>query len=986
MKIKLLQKLMLSAFLMVGSIIYAQTVTGTVSDATGPLPGVNILVKGTATGTQTDFDGNYSLDVSSADAVLVFSYVGYKTQEIAVNGQTTIDVVLVEDTALLDEVVVVGYGTAVRKEITTAVTSVGEEEFNQGVVNEATQLLQGKVAGLSIYNKGGNPNSAPIIRLRGISTIGGNTQPLVVIDGVLGQSLDNVDPADISNITVLKDGSAAAIYGTRASSGVILVTTKSGQSHQPFSVSYDAKFATSSTANTIDVMGREQFLATGGTDLGSNTDWIDAVTDTAFSQIHNVAATGGGDNANYRVSFNYRDTEGILINSGFEQYNLRTKLSGKILNDKLRVTVNAALTNRDSNFGFNEALRYAIMYNPTAPIYGADAPFAFNADQFGGYFETLGLFDSFNPVSIANQNKNYGTNTTINYSIDFKYAFSDELTANLSFGEQNSKVQNRQYYPTTDFWRGNAVSPFRKGRADFYTNEGRNKTLELYGSFNKSFNENFSLKLDAGYSFQENDFNDYYLQIGDFPPGVDFDFSDMIEVSQDLLEAGRIVANSGRNDDDRIVAFFARANATIDDAIYVNASLRREGSSRFGEDEQWGLFPSFAIGADLNNYLEFENVDLLKVRLGYGVTGAIPPGVGLSQTTFNVNNGADGFGSSATGLGSRKANPDLRWEEKRELNLGFEYAQGRFNGTLDLYNRDIVDFITAVNIDAAENDGFTSQFQNGGELNTKGLELSLNYDVIKNDNVTYNTGVIMSTYKTKLEKNTGGDRVIANLGSPGQNSTNMILVREGEEVGQIWGPVFSGEVDGNGTPILVDVNGDGSLVTDQGSALAEDADFKVLGKGLPDFELGWTNQVTVGNWDVNAFFRGAFGHSLVNTFRAFYEPRIGSQSSYNFMNTELARDDIKTAQFSSYYVEKAGFFKLDNLTIGYNFDIKENDYIKGLRLSLSGQNLFTITNYTGTDPEPSLADFGSDVLAPGIDRRNNYFSSTTFTLGLNINF
>ena len=986
MKIKLLQKLMLSAFLLVGSIIYAQTVTGTVSDATGPLPGVNILVKGTTTGTQTDFDGNYSLDVSSPDAVLVFSYVGFKTQEIAVNGQTTIDVVLEEDAALLDEVVVVGYGTAVRKEITTAVTSVGEEEFNQGVVNEATQLLQGKVAGLSIYNKGGNPNAAPIIRLRGISTIGGNTQPLVVIDGVLGQSLDNVDPADISNITVLKDGSAAAIYGTRASSGVILVTTKSGQSHQPFSVSYDAKFATSSTANVIEVMGREKFLATGGTDLGSDTDWIDAVTDTAFSQIHNVAASGGGDNANYRVSFNYRDTEGILINSGFDQYNLRTKLTGKLLNDKLRVTFNAALTNRDSNFGFNEALRYAVLYNPTAPIFGADAPFAFNADQFGGYFETLGLFDSFNPVSIANQNRNYGSTNTVNYSMDFKYAFSDELTANLSFGEQNSKTQNRQYYPTTDFWRGNAVSPFRKGRADFYTNEAKNKSFELYGTFNKSFNENFSLKFDAGYSFQENDFNDYYLQIGDFPPGVDFDFSDAIEVSQDLLEAGRIVANSGRNDDDRIIAFFARANATINDAIYINASLRREGSSRFGEDEQWGIFPSFAIGADLNNYLEFENVDLLKVRLGYGVTGAIPPGVGLSQTTFNVNNGADGFGSSATGLGSRKANPSLRWEEKRETNLGFEYAQGRFNGTLDLYNRDIVDFITAVNIDAAENDGFTSQFQNGGELNTKGLELSLNYDVVKTDNVSYNTGVIFSTYKTTLEKNTGGDRVIANLGSPGQNDTSMILVREGEEIGQIWGPVFTGEVDGNGTPILADLNGDGNLVTDQGSALADDADFAVLGNGLPDFELGWTNQVSFGNWDVNAFFRGAFGHSLVNTFRAFYEPRIGSQSSYNFMDTELARDDIRTAQFSSYYVEKAGFFRLDNLTVGYNFDIAENDYIKGLRVSLSGQNLFTITNYTGTDPEPSLADFGSDVLAPGIDRRNNYFSSTTFTLGLNINF
>jgi iron complex outermembrane receptor protein len=248
----------------------------------------------------------------------------------------------------------------------------------------------------------------------------------------------------------------------------------------------------------------------------------------------------------------------------------------------------------------------------------------------------------------------------------------------------------------------------------------------------------------------------------------------------------------------------------------------------------------------------------------------------------------------------------------------------------------------------------------------------------------------MSTYKTILEENTGGDRTIANLGSPGQNSTNMIIVKEGEEIGQIWGPVFTGEVDAVGAPILADLNGDGNLVTDQGNALAEDADFAVLGNGIPDFELGWTNQVTVGNWDVNAFFRGAFGHSLVNTFRAFYEPIIGSQSSYNFIRTDLARNDITGAQFSSYYVEKADFFRLDNLSIGYNVNISENDYIKGLRISLSGQNLFTITSYTGTDPEPSLADpldpFNPDPLAPGIDRRNNYFAARTITLGLNLNF
>ena len=984
MKIILLRSfLLVGAFLCFG-IAQAQEVTGIVSDANGPLPGASVVEKGTTNGTQTDFDGNYTLTVGD-DATLVFSYIGYSTMEVPVGGQTSISVTLEEDAQALDEVVVTGYGSQTKKEITTAVTSVSTEDFNQGVISAPTQLLQGKVAGLSVYNRGGDPNSNGVIRLRGISTIGGNTEPLVVIDGVLGQSLDNVDPADIENITVLKDGSAAAIYGTRGSSGVILVTTKSGKLGQDLSVSYNGQYAVSTKARQIDISTREEFLAKGGTDLGSNTDWIDEVTRTALSQVHNIAAVGGTDNANYRVSLNFRDTDGILDNSGFKQFNARTKFSFKMLNDKLRVDFNSALTNRDSDFGFYEGLRYAVLYNPTAPVFGADAPFAFNSEQFGGFFETLGLFDSFNPASIVRQNRNSGSTSTLNYSLDFRYSVTDEIALNLTVGEQVIKTQNNQYYPTTDFFRGNALSPFRKGLANFADNESKNQTFEIFGTYSKSFSD-IVMKVTGGYSYQNNDYNEHFFEIGDFPPGVDFDWSNSIEVSQDLLEAGRITANSGRNDDDRIVAFFGRLNLTYDDAIFLNASLRREGSSRFGADEQWGLFPAVAVGADLNKYLQLENVNLLKARLGYGVTGAIPPAVGLSQTTFGVSNGANGFSGSSTGLGTRKANPGLRWEEKQELNLGFEFAMDRFSATLDLYNRDIVDFITNVNIDAAANDGFTNQFQNGGELNTKGAELTLNYDAVKTDKISYNTGLIMSTYKTVLEKNTGGDRMISNLGSPGQNSTNLIIVREGEQVGQIWGPRFTGDVDANGSPILADINGDGVVNSAQDGALADDGDFEVLGKGFPDFELGWTNQVQIGNWDINAFFRGAFGHSLVNTFRAFYEPVIGSQSSYNFVNTELARDDIRTAQFSSYYVEKADFFKLDNLSVGYNFNL-DNDYIKNIRLTLSGQNLFVITNYTGTDPEPALVDsVDGNVLAPGIDRRNSYFASSIFSLGLNINF
>ncbi|MFS4416010.1 SusC/RagA family TonB-linked outer membrane protein [Maribacter sp. 2307ULW6-5] len=997
MKFTLLKSLALvGAFLCFG-IAHSQDVSGTVSDANGPLPGANVVVKGTTNGTQTDFDGNYTLSDIGSDAVLIFSYIGFKNQEVAVNGQATVNVTLEEDAQALEEVVVVGYGSQAKKEITTAVTSVNVEDFNQGVINEPTQLLQGKVAGLSVVNRGGNPNQQPVIRLRGISTVGGNQQPLVVIDGILGGSLDSVDPADIQNITVLKDGSAAAIYGSRASSGVIVITTKGGKSGQPLQVSYNGQLGVKGIANQISIMNRQEFLAAGGNDLGSDTDWRDEVTQTGISQVHNISASGGTEDMTYRIAGNFRDADEILINTGFQQANFRSNFTGRLFDDRLKVTVNTAFTTRDSQIGFNEALRYATSYNPTAPVFGDDAPFAFNSAQFGGYFETLGLFDSFNPVSIAELNRNDGSSTTLNYNLNLDYKITDALSINVNYAQEDFKNDRNQYYPTTNLWRGNALSPTRRGRADFLSQE-RNFTLfETYATFKGTAADSFiDYTITGGYSFQETDFNENYLQLGDFPAGVDFDFSNSIEVAQDLLEGGRVQANSARQDGDRVVRFFGRLNATFDDAIYLNAALSREGSSRFGSENQWGIFPAVAVGADLNKYLQLENVNLLKARLGWGVTGSIPPEVGLSQQIFNVQNGADGqSGASTTQAGGRAANPDLKWEEKSEINLGFEFANDRFGATLDFFTRDIRDFIILANVEASEFNGFDRRWENAGTLGVNGVEFSANYDVFRDDNFKYNTGIIVTHNKNVLEENAQGNQVLGNLGSPGQNNTNVILVKEGEEIGQIWGPVWSGQVDAAGTPILSDVNGDGNLVTGQGSALADDADFQVLGTALPDVELGWTNQISYGNWDANVFFRAVLGHSLVNSFRAFYEPIIGSQASYNFVNTDLADPSIRTAQFSDYYVERADFLRLDNMSVGYTFDMSQSNYIKGLRVSLAGQNLWTLTNYTGVDPEPALVDGGGlgnlqsgrpNVLIPGIERREAYFTNTTVTLGVNINF
>ena len=435
---------------------------------------------------------------------------------------------------------------------------------------------------------------------------------------------------------------------------------------------------------------------------------------------------------------------------------------------------------------------------------------------------------------------------------------------------------------------------------------------------------------------------------------------------------------------------FGRANVTIDDAIFINASIRREGSTKLGENNQWGIFPSFGLGVDLNKYLNV-GADKLKFRVGYGVTGALPGQSGLTQDVYNISSDALGNFNSTP---ARAGNPDLKWEEKAETNIGIVYRKGKLDVTLDYYSRDIKDFILNVPADVAVT-GFPSITTNAGSLETSGIELAVNYDVISNDDTSYTTGIVLSNNQSKLtEYIFDGLTTRANLGAPGQNSTNLVKVRVGDPIGDIWGPVYAGTVS-NGTQDLVDVNGDGQLVTGGDQGQNPDADFEVLGNGIPDLELGWSNNITIGDWNINAFFRGAFGHSLVNSFRAFYEPRVATQGSYNLVNTSLAINDLAQPQFSSLYVEKADFIKLDNLTVSRKIDTNISG-IDALTLSLSGQNLFVISDYTGTDPEPALVDSGagangdptsgSDVLAPGIDRRNNYFFSRTFTLGVNIKF
>lgn len=967
MKKFLLLLLVLSVGFQGALMAQTRTVTGKVtgSDDGMGIPRANITVKGTTRGVPSGLDGTYTIDVA-ANETLVFSFVGYITKEVLVGNQTTINVALEPDFADLEEVIVVGYGSQEKKEITSSVVALDAKEFNKGNVNDPAQLLQGKVPGLSIYNKGGNPNGGATIRLRGISTVGANVQPLVVVDGVIGASLDNVDPNDIESVNVLKDGSAAAIYGSRGSAGVILVTTKTGsRGGRGLTATYNGYVAADQVFKYQPVMTPSEYVAAGGNDLGSETIWQEEITRTGITNVHNVAVSGGTENTTFRVSTNFRNVQGILKKSGFNQVNARANLDHYALNDKLNIKFNMSLTNREQEFGFNEAFRYAALFNPTAPIRNPD----------GSYFQAI-LFDNFNPVAIVEQNTNIGQRKNLNFNTQLSYNITDDITWSANYAQQFSTFTGGTFYPSNSLF----VGFNRTGLATRRTDETKFTLFETYGTYVTDLG-NSNLTVSAGYSFQEDQATGFNVSAGNFPTN-EIGFNILGSSGNILGDGANVALQSYESPENRIIAFFGRVNWNINNAIFVNASVRREGSTKLGADNQWGTFPAFGVGADLLQYIDVAAFSQLKLRAGYGVTGSLPGPSGLAQDSYSY-----GFGGGGSVSFNRAGNTDLKWEEKAEINLGLDFGLlgGKLSGSLDVYTRDINDFILERDVDPAVY-GTNRRYENAGKLNTQGIELALNHSGIGSGDFTWSPGIVLSSYATTLDEFVTDRQVLGNLGSPGQNGTNMVLTAVGDKVGQIWGPVFSGNVDSEGNPVFVDVNGDGNLVTGAGNALDPDADFEVLGNGIPSVEIGWTNALTYGNWDLNVFFRAALGHSLVNTFRAFYEPiDPGAINSYNRTKTDLQIPELTQALYSSLYVEKADFFRLDNATLGYNFDMSGNEMFSNIRAYLSVQNAFVLTNYEGIDPDPSLTD-GGNPLIPGIDRRNNYYTNRTFTFGLNIGF
>jgi TonB-dependent starch-binding outer membrane protein SusC len=997
---------MLLFFSVMSQFAFAQkTISGSVTDGANgdPLVGAAVVVTGTTKGTLTDVDGNYTLSNVGNDATsLTFSFTGYSSLTVPIGANSVVNAKLAGGT-ILEQVVVVGFGTLKSKEVTSSIVTIKAEEFNKGNVNNAAQLLQGKVAGLSISNPGGNPNSTPEIRLRGISTLGGNSQPLIVVDGIPNIPIGFIDPNDIESVDILKDGAAAAIYGAQGSSGVILITTKKAPAGKT-SVTYNAQLISTSIARTPQVMTKDEYLAAAkaanvadaDANKGSNTDWYDEISRTALTHTHSLSLAGGLGNGGYRASLNYRDIQGVTNVDGQKWLNGRLSVEQKGLNDRLKVGLSLVTSQQDQTLAFADAFRYATLYNPTAPVKKDGAAFA----KYGGYYQE-DRFDYANPVAILEQSKN----TAIIKFLQMGGNASLEIVKGLTLNSTYSRIQqsrSQTSYIGIQSYFGKGLD--RKGQLDKLSKEQKDDYFNTFLNFKKGFGSS-ELDFVAGYDYQTRTTEvSSILDLGGFP-------SDSIyydpNSSRDRADKDLPLNVPGGRADRKLVAFFGRANLNFNDKFYLSASLRREGSSMFAPGYQWGWFPAVSAGVALNKVLNLKQFDNLKLRASYGVTGGLPIQEGLSQLKYSYR------GKEKDAVLTSYATPDFKWEEKAEFNVGLDFAalDARFTGSVEYYSRNISDLTYFFqNISPIiYPESAAGLWANGGSLTSSGLDVTLKYEILKStDGPKWGSGINFATFNTQLNElgrdGTEGFGKFSNVGAPGLNGIPTVLVEQNKPLGQIWTFKYTG-VDGEGNPTAASKT-DGKNYPIGGADLV-DADKEVVGNGLPKFILGWTNNFSYKNLDLNFFLRGVFGHSLMNEYRVFYEnAEPGSLGQFNRIKTRLYDPAIKNAQFHSYYVEKADFVRLENVSIGYNFVLPANSAFTSLRVSLTGNNLATFTSYTGVDPEVRYGDIGSvdngsvgrvtrfgepnpDNLVPGMDRRTgngSYFTTRSFTLGLNVGF
>lgn len=962
-----------------------QKVTGKVKDSSGePVIGASVVVKGNNTmGTITDFDGNFMLDVPTK-SVLVISYIGYVTQEVPTAGKKSLEIILKEDTKTLDEVVVIGYGTQRKGDVTSSVASVKADNFVKGAVKDVGQLIQGKVAGLAIANPNGDPTGSTQIRLRGTNTIGGaNTAPLVLIDGIPGE-LGTVAPEDVESVDVLKDGSAAAIYGTRGTNGVILITTKQAKGVDINQVEYNGYVSTSLIAKKLDMLNADEFRTLyPDQDHGADTDWIDEISRTPISHVHNLSLMGGNSKTNYIANLNYASRQGIMKKSDFESFQGRIEVTHRMFDDKLKLKFGLfgkknqmeSTTSGGSFRGW--VYGQATRRNPTDPVRNED----------GTWNENVSKFEYENPLALLYEAEGNVKKTQLRYNGNIVYNPIKDLTLSAVFSYIRDNM-NRGYGETLSH-----ISALRDGLAGWssvgaYTK--MEKLMELTAQYNKEIGAH-KFSVLGGYSYNETDFEELWIDNYGFQDDY-FGGWHNIGIGS-ALKDGK--ANIGsKKTPTNLIGFFGRATYSFKNRYLLMGALRYEGASQlWGTDNAWGLFPSVSVGWRITEEAFMKNqkiFDDLKLRVGYGVTGSQPkdPFLGVAMLKYGSYAFVNGNWIQ-TIVPASNPNPDLKWEEKKETNIGLDFVSwgGRLSGSIDYYNRDVDGLIYEYGVPTPPN-LYNKTMANGGTMRNRGVEVLVTVVPVQNKDFEWSTTGTFSLNSNKLISLSGSifksDYDYFNTGTveySGQVADSH-RVQVGESIGNFYGFKVV-DVDSEGRWIYEDRNGE--LVNYKDFTHAPE-DKHVIGNGLPKWYAGWNNTLRYKNFDLNVTMRGAFGFQIINGGRMNYENvknsrfenRLKSVNDLVFGKHTLSPE--VEPEFNSYYVEDGDYWKIDNITLGYSFG-QVGKYIKSLRVYGSVLNALTITGYKGIDPEVS-----TDGLTPGYDTRDRYPSVRSFTFGVNVKF
>lgn len=954
------------------------TVRGVVTDENGlPIIGASVVEKGVPTnGTITDADGQYTLTLKNPKSLIVISYVGYKTVEI-----TGGNVKMKPDNQVLDELVVIGYGTQKKGDITSAITSIKEKDFTTGKVKDAAELIKGKVAGLTIANGSGDPNDNSTIRLRGVISMEGSNTPLVLVDGIEG-SLTTVAPENIASIDVLKDASAAAIYGTRGANGVILITTKGGQREAQTTVNYSAYMSLSQFGKTLDFMDGDDIRAgkTDFTDKGYDTDWLDAITRTAFSHNHNVIIQGGNKSTTYSADFTYNKDQGVFLKTYNQNFKMNFDVSHWMFNDIVKLQFNMLKTwheNGPVDASGEMLYRQAIIRNPTEPIYNDD----------GSYYENFAVNYYYNPVGIINetqgQYKTESTRMTGTITIEPIKGWQTKVLLST-----NRESYHDQTYYTSEYY--SQASQNYTGYASQAYDDYQQDNLEITSNYTHNWGSHRFNAL-IGYSFQKDTYSGFNAYNYNFPN----DFYQYNNLSVGTAINDGLAGMDSYKNSSKLIGFFGRISYGYADKYNILVSIRREGSSKFGDNNKWGTFPSVSLGWTINKEKFMKNltwIDNLKLRAGFGVTGVIPDDPYQSLTRWNYGDTyyyEDGEWKQGLEVASNP-NSDLKWEKSTEFNIGLDWSvlNGRLSGTIDVYRKDTKDMLWWYTVPTPPN-LYSTTFANAGEMRNQGIEIAITAVPVRTKNFEYSTTVTVSHNSNKLVSlsndlyETTNYQDIAYLGEPISLSTQRLEV--GKSVGNFFGLKSVG-VSENGLWLIE--NASTGEIEEFTSNMLTDSNYRqYLGNALPKVYLGWTNNLRYKDFELSLQFTGQFGFKILNEARAYYEcnsvayNRLKSVED-NPYGSEYSLSSSQMQTFVSYYLENGDFLKLSSATLSYNVPLKKNKYIQNARVYVSGTNLFTITGYKGLDPELS----NNDVWNLGIDWRDKYPSIRSFTLGVNLTF